>query len=364
MFESFMKKIRIGFLSTADIGRKNWKAIFNSGNCVVSAVASRELGRSRDFIRDCQAKHAFDQVPAAMGSYDELLNSPDVDAVYIPLPTGLRKEFVIRAAAAGKHVLCEKPCAVNAADLAEMQSACRRHAVQFLDGVMFMHNPRLLRVRELLDDSQSVGAIRRIASAFSFYPGEEYFRTNIRAHGVLEPTGCLGDLGWYCIRFALWTLRWQLPESVAGRILSEAEHLPGRPGAPTEFAATLYYPGGVTMEFYCSFRAAYQNWVHVSGQKGWLRLPDFVHPLNTYEPVIEVGHKAITVETGVKCPAGADVGEMGHAGAQDARMWRNFSDQILSGKLNEEWPHWSMQTQRVLDACHESAKQGRAVTLS
>ena len=104
-----MKKLRIGFLSTANIGRKNWKSILNSGNCVVSAVASRDAQKSREFIHECQAAHAFEHAPAALGSYDALLTSPDVDAVYIPLPTGLRKEFVLRAAASqSKHVYSVK----------------------------------------------------------------------------------------------------------------------------------------------------------------------------------------------------------------------------------------------------------------
>ena len=131
-----MKKLRIGFLSTAGIGKKNWKAIFNSGNCVVAAVASRDVNKSLKYIADCQRKLAFAETPRAFGSYEELIASPDVDAVYIPLPTGLRKEFVLRAAAAGKHVLCEKPCAANAAELEEMLAVCRKNSVQFLDGVM------------------------------------------------------------------------------------------------------------------------------------------------------------------------------------------------------------------------------------
>ena len=218
----FMKKLRFGFLSAANIGRKNWKAIFNSGNCVVTAVASRDLERSRQFIAECQRETPFENPPAPLGSYEELIASKNVDAIYFPLPTGLRKEWVLRAAAAGKHVICEKPCAVSAADLEEMISACRKNRVQFMDGVMFMHNPRLARVREVLDDGKSVGPIRRISSAFSFYPGEDFFRDNIRVDGRLEPTGCLGDLGWYCIRFALWTMNWQLPRTVTGRILSQS----------------------------------------------------------------------------------------------------------------------------------------------
>jgi predicted dehydrogenase len=358
-----MKKLRIGFLSTAGIGKKNWKAVLNSGNCVVVAVASRDVKKSRDFICECQVEDAFDLIPDALGSYKALIASPNVDAIYIPLPTGLRKEFVLRAAAAGKHILCEKPCAANAAELEEMLAACKRHSVQFMDGVMFMHSPRMEKVREILDDGQSVGPIRRIASAFSFYPGEEFFNSNIRANGALEPTGCLGDLGWYCIRFALWTMNWRLPREVTGRILSQSENLPNRPSAPTEFSAELIYDGGVSAGFYSSFRAAKQQWVHVGGQNGWLLLPDFVHPFNSYEPSFEVNEKFITVASDVKCPPGADPMAQGHATAQDARMWRNFANQIFSGKLNDDWPMWALKTQQVLDVCHEAARRGSPVRL-
>ena len=357
-----MNKLRIGFLSTAGIGRKNWKAILNSGNSVVTAVASRDLQKSLKFIEECQREHPFEKIPEAFGSYAELLTSKNVDAVYVPMPTGLRKDFVIRAAQHGKHVLCEKPCAANLAELEEMLAACQKNSVQFLDGVMFMHNPRLPKVREILDDGQSVGQIRRIASAFSFYPfNEDFFRTNIRANGALEPAGCLGDLGWYSIRFALWALNWQLPESVSGKILNASENLPGRPSAPLEFAATLNYPGGMTVEFYSSFLAAKQQWVFVSGQKGWVRLPDFVHPWNGYEPAFEVNEKFVTVPSEVKCPPGADPMGFGHATAQDTRMWRNFAEQILSGKLNAGWPMWAVKTQAVLDACLKSARDGGRV---
>ncbi|MGA2243571.1 MAG: Gfo/Idh/MocA family oxidoreductase [Verrucomicrobiota bacterium] len=358
-----MKPLRLGFLSTAGIGRKNWKAIRNSGNCIITAVASRDIARARAFIADCQREHPFAAAPAALGSYDELLASPAVDAVYIPLPTGLRKDFVIRAAQNGKHVLCEKPCAGSAAELEEMLAACRKNSVQFLDGVMFMHSPRLARVREVLDDGRSVGPIRRLSSAFSFYPGEDFFRTNIRVDGALEPFGSLGDLGWYCLRFTLWALHWRLPETVAGWVLSASENLPGRVSAPTEFCATLFYPGGVTSDLYASFHAGNQQWTHVSGQNGWLRLPDFIHPLNSYEPAFEVNDQMITVPGEVKCPPGADPVDIGHATAQDARMWRSFANQIFTGRLNDEWPMWSLQTQLVLDACLDSAKRNTPVRL-
>ncbi len=358
-----MKKLRVGFLSTAGIGRKNWKSIFHSGNAVVSAVASRDLAKSRQFIDECQRDFAFEQTPLALGSYEELLASDIVDAVYIPLPTALRKNYVIQAAKNSKHVVCEKPCAIDSASLDEMIAACRNHGVQFMDGVMFMHNPRQAKVREVLDHEQNIGALRRISSSFSFYSGEDFFRNNIRVNGALEPAGCLGDLGWYSIRFALWTLNWQLPHTVTARLLAASENLPDRPSAPIDFSAELFFDGGVSFAFYCSFIAGRQQWVHVSGQKGWLLLPDFIHPFNSYEPAFEVNEKWITVSTGAKCPPGVDPQVQGHAFAQDAAMWRHFANQIISGQLNEAWPMWSAKTQKVMDACHEAARRGQAVKL-
>lgn len=359
-----MKTLRIGFLGTAGIGKKNWKAIRHTGNCVVAAVASRDLARSQTYIADLQREQPFETMPTALGSYDELLRSKAIDAVYLPVPTGLRKDLVLQAAHHGKHVLCEKPCAINTTDLEEMLAACRTNSVQFLDGVMFMHSPRLPRVREVLDDDQSVRQIRRISSAFSFQSAEDFFQTNIRTNGHLEPFGSLGDLGWYCIRFTLWAFGWRLPETVVGHILSASEDRPDRPSTPTEFSATLFYPGGVTSEFYASFVAGRQQWVLVSGRNGWLRLPDFIHPFNSYQPALEVNDQMLTVAGQVPCPPGADPAEAGHATAQDTCMWRHFADQIFSGRLNEEWPQWSRQTQRVLDACLESARRRQPVGIS
>ena len=359
-----MKQLRFGILSTARIGHQNWKAIFNSGNATVTAVASRDVGRSREFIHQLQHEFPFAAEPAALGSYEELIASKDVDAVYIPVPTGLRKEWVLRAAAAGKHVIAEKPCGISLADVQEMTDACRKNRVQYMDGVMFMHNPRLPRVREVLDDGKSVGPMRRIVSAFSFLGTGNFSDSNIRVDGRLEPTGCLGDLGWYCIRFTLWALKWQLPHTVMGRILSRSKSAAGRVPAPTDFSAELVFDGGVSAGFYCSFLAAPQQWVFVSGRDGWLRLADFVHPFNGYEPAFEVNRTEIRVPTGTQAPTPAsDSADLGHATAQNTIMFRNFANQVFSGKLNEEWPMWALQTQRVMDACYRSALQGTSLKL-
>jgi len=111
---------RWGILGTAQIARKNWKAIRNTGNGIVAAVASRSLDRSQRFIVECQSEAPFAAAPKALGSYDELIESEDIQGLYIPLPTGIRKQWVLRAAQARKHVVCEKPCAINVSDLAEI----------------------------------------------------------------------------------------------------------------------------------------------------------------------------------------------------------------------------------------------------
>ena len=245
---------RWGILGAAEIARKNWLAIRNASNCSLTAVASRDLDRCRRFIGECQQLVPFDPVPLSFGSYDELLDCDAVDAVYIPLPTGVRKPWAIRAAEAGKHVLVEKPVGVNSQDVREILVACRQNGVQFMDGVMFQHSRRMEKIRSILDDGQTIGKLTRITCQFC--DGEaasESFAGNIRANSTLEPLGCLGDLGWYTIRFILWTMNWELPTRVAGHILAEYRG-PGSPAAvPTDFSAELFFADGVSASFYCSF---------------------------------------------------------------------------------------------------------------
>ncbi|MFO1488593.1 MAG: Gfo/Idh/MocA family oxidoreductase [Verrucomicrobiota bacterium] len=352
-----MNKLRWGILGTAGIARKNWRAIRDSGNSVIAAVASRDSSKSAKFIEDGQREHPFEKAPTAFGSYDELIQSPLVDAVYIPLPTGLRKDWVIRAANAGKHVICEKPCGLSFADVLEMTNACRKNGVQFMDGVMFMHNPRLAEIRRALDDGKSLGPIKRIMSVFTFAAVENFFDANIRVHSELEPTGCLGDLGWYCIRFSLWAMNWQMPREVTGRILSQRGNKLSAAPAPTDFSGELIFDDQTSAGFFCSFFAENQNWVHVGGAKGYLRVPDFVHPFNIHEPAFEVNRREIRTRC-CDCPGEHSDSKIP---AQDSLMFRNFADQVRSGKLNEDWPMWALKTQQVTDACQQAAASGKSV---
>lgn len=357
-------KFRWGILGAAQIARKNWLAIRNTNNGVITAVASRDKARSRRFIDECQAEAGFPDAPKAVGGYEELLAAKDIHGVYIPLPTGIRKEWVLRAAAAGKHVVCEKPCANTVADLKEMLEACRRHQVQFMDGVMFMHSRRLELIRKALGDSATVGRIKRIDSVFSFSAPDEFFASNIRTNTGLEPHGCLGDLGWYCLRFALWVMDWRLPRRVTGRILAEHKSPHSPASAITEFSGELFFEGGVSSSFYCSFITGLAQWANIIGTSGYLRVPDFVLPFagseaafETASPVHNVQGCNFELDPHLRRWAVAEHSHS-HATAQETNMFQDFVTQVQSGQLNQLWPEMALKTQQVLQACRESALAG------
>jgi predicted dehydrogenase len=361
--------VRWGILGTAQIGRKNWKAIFNSGNAVLSAVASRDLRRSRKFVRDCQGWAPFRKMPAALGSYDELLQSDDIDAVYIPLPTGVRKDWVLRAAAAGKHVLCEKPCAGKAADLREMIGACRQGGVRFMDGVMFMHSRRLDKMKRTIADRRRFGDIRRVTSSFSVFlpPGD--LESNIRGDPKLEPLGCLGDLGWYCARFTLWAMDWTLPRSVSAWDLSPRNRSASTGHSSTQFSAELQFDGGVSAGFFCSFISASEQWANVSGTRESLRVADFVLPFQG-EKISYENYGATYSTKGcdfnmVPRVKKTEVKEhsSSHRSAQESNMIRTFSDWVRHGRSGVNWSEIALKTQLVIDACARSARSGRRCLL-
>ncbi len=356
---------RWGILGAAFIARKNWQAIRDAGNATLAAVASRDLSRAQAFIDECQSSAPHAVVPEAMNDYNALLARKDIDAVYIPLPTGLRKEWVIRAAEAGKHVLVEKPVGEHADDVAEIIAACAKHGVQFMDGVMFMHGRRLQQLREVVD--REVGPVRHISTQFSFMSDDEFQRSNIRAHGKLEPLGCLGDLGWYCLRFTLWAMNYATPVEVTGRMHSQTQQTADSPSVPLEFSGTLAFADGAHASFYCSFTTTNAQWAIVSGGKGLLQVSDFVLPFHGSQTKYSLTRSEFELD---RCKASMHEGRRVEAidepssnapGSQESGLFRTFSELVLSGKLDAHWPCISLQTQRVLDACLASARDGGKV---
>jgi predicted dehydrogenase len=231
-----------------------------------------------------------------------------------------------------------------------------------MDGVMMMHSARLPKVREVLEDGQSIGQLRRMESTFSFCGGDEFLADNIRMNSTLEPDGCLGDLGWYSIRFMLWVMKWQMPDSITGRYLASQGRADSPDRVPTECSAELTWPGGVSGSFYCSFITADQQFMTLSGTKGYLHMPDFVLPFFGSEAGFDVTNSQFTVRG---CDFNMEprvrrvsVNEYSNSmpNAQEANLYRNFANQVRSGRLNTEWPESVLKTQQVMEAVVAAAK--------
>ncbi len=358
------QKCRWGILGTAGIARKNWQSIYHSGNGQLVGVASRTVERAQEYIDENQAQIPHDPPPRPFGTYEEMLNSDEIDAVYIPLPTGIRKDWVLKAAAAGKHVLSEKPCGTNAAQVQEQIDACNAAGVQYMDGVMFMHSDRMPKLREALDDGESVGEVRRITSQFSFQAPEEFLKENIRMHSDLEPLGSLGDLGWYNIRIALWAMNFQMPTRVSGRMITQSGRPDSPDAVPIQFSSEMVFPDNVTASIYCSFDTDLQQWCHISGTKGSIWMDDFVVPAVGANANFTVQH-FVTANNicQFRMEKHEDVRSVreysdSHETAQETKLFRKFSELVLGGKPDSYWPEIALKTQQVLDACLASARDG------
>lgn len=361
---------RWGFLSTAAIARKNWKAIRLSGNGRVSCVASRSVDRAQAFIDECSSEVPQTQPVAAVGSYEELLQRDDVDAIYVPLPTGIRSEWCVAAAKAGKHLLCEKPVAVNQQEVQEILDACEQSGVQFMDGVMFDHSRRLAAIRSELESGEAIGKLRRISTHFSFSGDPAFQQSNIRTDSVLEPHGCLGDLGWYCIRMTLWAAGLQMPTHVSARTITSLKGSESDGEVPGEFTAELQFPEGVSATFYCSFLTENQQTVLLSGDRGYLSVDDFVLPFydaeaswSTHRHVLEIDNCRWNYRRHSTRKAVQEYAS-GEANSSEVNMVRRLGEIHLSGQLDPHYPDLTMKTQRILDACRRSdAEGGKRISL-
>lgn len=193
-----MNKVKWGVLSSAKIGReKVIPALQESRWCEVSAIASRSLDQARTVAADMGIAKAY-------GSYEELFADPEIEAIYNPLPNDLHVPMTLAAARAGKHVLCEKPVALNAAQAAELREVANK--VHIMEGFMVRFHPQWLRTRELVR-SGALGELRAVQAFFSFFNRQpDNIRNRLESGG-----GALYDIGCYPI--------------VAGRFLFESEPL-------------------------------------------------------------------------------------------------------------------------------------------
>lgn len=245
---------RWGILSTAKIGRDFViPQLIDAENGVVTAIASRDAARGRAVAERFGIPHAF-------SSYEDLLASPEVDGIYIPLPTSQHVEWAVKAADAGKHVLVEKPLALDAKDIARVIEARDRNGVLVCEAFMVTYHPQWLKVRDLIAEG-AIGRLRHVQGAFSYYNVDP---DNMRNRPELGGGG-LPDIGVYptvSTRF----VTGQEPQ----RIQAVVERDP-KFGTDT-YASIKAAFDGFEMSFYVSTQMAARQLMVFHGDKGFIEV--------------------------------------------------------------------------------------------
>lgn len=251
--------LRWGILGTARINRRVIPAIRLAPRSTLAAVASRARARAEAYAHEWE-------IPRGVEGYQALLDDPAIDAVYIPLPNSEHVPWTLAAIAAGKHVLCEKPMALNAADIDRIRAAAQAAKVVVEEGFMYRHEPLTAKVLELVQGG-ALGTVRAIVSGFTFNlaPG-----TDPRLDPALGG-GSLWDIGCYPVTYAR-LLTGRDPKMVFGSAQWHAS------GVDEEFMGMLRYPGGITATIYSGFRAALRTWLEVLGSDGALTVPNPFKP--------------------------------------------------------------------------------------
>jgi predicted dehydrogenase len=243
------KKVRWGILSTANIGmQKVTPGTMKSAHSEVVAIASRDLGRA-------QAAAAELGIPKAYGSYEELLADPEIDAIYNPLPNHLHVPLTVAAAKAGKHVLCEKPIALNAADAEALRQCPPDRIVS--EAFMVRYHPQWHRAREIVRSGE-LGEVRAVRAVFSYFLSDP---TNVRNMADIGGGGIL-DIGCYPITGARF-----LFEAEPKRVVSLVER---DPVFKTDILASVIadFGGGRQLSFVCSTQAVGHQSIEIIGTKG------------------------------------------------------------------------------------------------
>ena len=311
-----MTRLRWGILSTARIGvRRVIPAIQRSQTGVVSAIASRDADRA------AEVASRFG-IPRAHGTYEGLLADPDVDAIYNPLPNSLHAEWSIRAARAGKHVLCEKPLARDADESQTIVDAAAAAGVFLQEAFMYRFHPQIERVRQLVRDG-TVGRLWLVRSGFSFTVGSE---NDIRLIPELGGGGLL-DVGCYCVNISRLLLG--EPQAVHAAAVYER-------GVDVRLAGMLVFGGGTAALLDCGLRAPDRQFCEVLGEEGVITLPRPFLP-GEDPAVIFVRRKG--QEERIEIP-GTD---------QYARMIDHFGECVLTGGRPHFPPEDAVANMRILD---------------
>lgn len=319
-------RVRWGILSTADIAlTKVIPGLRRSPRSGVLGIASREDGRAAEVASRLSIERAY-------GSYQALLADPDIDAVYIPLPNHLHADWTIAAARAGKHVLCEKPLALTAAEAQGMVDACRESGVLLMEAFMYRQHPSWIAARELVASGR-IGRLRAVDSWFSYFNDDPGNIRNIRAAGG----GALYDIGCYCVNLSRMLFDAE-PTDVQAAVTRDPEL-----GVDVLTSGILRFGEGVAT-FTCSTRTETDQRVDIYGTDGRISIeipfnipPD--RPTRIFvtaggDPPVAPATETLTFDTADPYACEAN----------------RFADAILDGAPLPVGPEDAVANMRVIDA--------------
>ncbi len=326
------KKIRWGILSTANIGmQKVTPAIQLSPSSEVTAIASRDAAKARA---------AADQlgIEKAYGSYEELFADPDIDAIYNPLPNHLHVPMTLAAARAGKHVLCEKPIALSAAEAEQLREI--PPGIVFMEAFMVRFHPQWHRMREIIRSGE-LGDIRSINAIFTYHNVDP---NNVRNQADIGGGGIM-DIGCYPITAARYFF-----ESEPSRVVSLVERDPAF-GTDRLASVMADFGGGRQLSFTCSTQATPHQRVQIFGTKA---KAEIIIPFNA--PPDE--RTAITVDIGAPFDGGLARREILPVCDQYTAQAEAFAQAVLGKSPLPYGVDDAIASMRVIDAIFESEKTG------
>src|SRR5271157_5457952 len=253
------KILRWGLLSTARINARLIPPLNASKRNRLMAVASRSQATADAFAREWK-------IPGALGSYEALLNDPEIDVIYNPLPNSLHAEWTIKALRAGKHVLCEKPMALSLAEMDAIKVASQETNRVVMEAFMYRHHPQTLKVKEMVDDG-SLGKVQLIKGSFTFVLTHQ---NDVRLEKELGG-GSIWDVGCYPISYA---------RMIAGADPLEVFgwQVTGPTGIDMSFIGQMRFASDVHAQFDSGFASPYHEFMEIVGTEGTLNIPSPFKP--------------------------------------------------------------------------------------
>jgi len=250
------EKIRWGILSTARINSALLDPIRQAERSELVGVASRDLAKAEAYAKERG-------IPKAYGSYEAMLADPEIDVIYNPLPNSLHCEWMVKAAEAGKHVLCEKPIVTTLAELDQVEAAAKANDVTIFEAFMYLHHPQTLQVREMIQKGQ-LGSLQQINSWFHFYLPPENSQ-NIRLSKGLSG-GSAWDVGVYPNSMAI------VMAGVGAPVEVWADQVIGETGVDVALRAQMRFANGVIAQISSSFRTPFREAAFIVGDQGLVNI--------------------------------------------------------------------------------------------